>query len=108
MLTYKQEIAEGIRKSGLTLQRIAKRIGSHKGYVSGIRSGMVAPPSPKITRRLCKVLGLDVDRMLALAMIEKKPKLLPIRALVNICDEILAMEQKAILDAAEMARKEPA
>lgn len=66
---------------GLTLEALAKAIGSHKGYVSSIENRKVNPPSAKITKKLCKVLGLDYEPMLMLAWAEKAPKDVRQRAL---------------------------
>jgi transcriptional regulator with XRE-family HTH domain len=59
---------------GLRLADVAKRMGSHKGYVSGIENGKVSPPSPRMTKKLAKILGLDVLDLLEFAWVEKAPK----------------------------------
>jgi transcriptional regulator with XRE-family HTH domain len=62
------------KKKGLTLVELAERIGSHKGYVSGIENGKVNPPSPEFVRRLARVLRYDWKCMLFLAHAQKAPK----------------------------------
>lgn len=62
------------RSLGLTLDQVAKRIGSHKGYMSGIERGTCNPPAPDVCRKLANVLGLSADNMVALSWIEKRPK----------------------------------
>lgn len=57
----------------LTLEQVARKIGSHKGYVSGIENDKVRPPSPGITARLCRVLGMDEKTMLMRSWAEKAP-----------------------------------
>jgi len=64
------------KKRGLTLEAVAKKIGSHKGYVSGIENGKVNPPSVKITRRFAKVFGYDERDLVLLAWIDKAPELI--------------------------------
>ncbi len=55
----------------LTLESLALKLGSHKGYCSGIENRKVNPPSSKIVRKMAKIFGLDVKRLLILAEIEK-------------------------------------
>lgn len=59
---------------GFTLEGLARKIGSHKGYVSGIENRKVRPPSPKITKLLCKALGLNFTDMVTRSWLEKRPK----------------------------------
>jgi len=66
-------IREARKAKRLTLEAVAKKIGSHKGYVSGIENRKVNPPSPRITKRLCASLGLGVEDMLIRAWIQKAP-----------------------------------
>ena len=69
---------------GLTLEAVAKAIGSHKGYVSGIEHSKVNPPSWRIIRKLCLVLMLDERRMQLLGWIEKAPQLIRDEAYARI------------------------
>lgn len=103
MVTYQQEVADAIKQSGLTLHQIGRKIGSHKGYISGIQNGKVAPPSAKMTRRLAKILGLNGDRLVALALIEKRPRKLGLQALRNVVDELIDSEAKEAAAEAELA-----
>lgn len=59
---------------GLTLQQLADKVGTEKGYMSGTENRKVNPPSPKITKKMAKVLGLDETELLIYAFIEKAPK----------------------------------
>jgi len=59
---------------GLTLEALAKKTGTHKGYCSGIEHSHVNPPAAGMTMRLCRELGLEVEYMLLLAWAEKAPK----------------------------------
>lgn len=58
-------------QKGLTLEGMASRIGSHKGYISGWENHKVSPPSCKIVRKVAKLFGLDVKKLIILAEVEK-------------------------------------
>ena len=60
----------------MTLEAVAKKIGSHKGYISGIENGKVNPPSVKIIRRFCKLFGQDERTMVRIAWVDKAPPIL--------------------------------
>lgn len=59
---------------GLTMDVLAKKCGIQRGYISGIESGSVNPPSPKLVKRLATKLKGDADYMLLLAWVDKAPK----------------------------------
>jgi transcriptional regulator with XRE-family HTH domain len=63
-------------EKNLTLEAVARRIGSHKGYVSGIENDKVNPPSVKIIRRYAKVLGQDARMLVRLAWVDKAPPII--------------------------------
>ena len=71
---YGQIVHESRKALGLSLERVAKAVGSHKGYLSGIENGKVRPPSARVSRKLCQVLRLDVKCMLMRAWAEKAPQ----------------------------------
>lgn len=68
---------QGLRKEkGWTLETMAKKIGSHKGYVSGIENHKVNSPSAKIMLRFTKAFGLsekETKLLLKLGDAEKAP-----------------------------------
>ena len=66
----------------LTLEQVARKAGSHKGYISGIESGKVRPPSARMVKRMAKALRLKVIPLLLMAYAEKAPK--EIRRLVEL------------------------
>ena len=74
MRDFASVVKEARRFKGLTLQAVAIKIDSHKGYVSGIENRKVNPPSAKIVRKLAKLFQLDVQELLILAAVEKAPK----------------------------------
>lgn len=60
----------------LTLEAVAKKIGSHKGYVSGIENDKVNPPSVKIIVKYAKVFGQDPKALVRLAWVDKAPSII--------------------------------
>jgi len=64
------------KERGLTMEMLAAKIGSHKGYVSGIESGKVNPPSVKVIKKYAKALGEDVRHLVRLAWVDKAPELI--------------------------------
>jgi len=61
---------------GLTLDVVAKKIGTHKGYISGIERGKVSPPSVKLIRKFAKVFGQDEKQLVRMAWVDKAPALI--------------------------------
>ena len=57
----------------LTLDQVAKKLRTHKGYVSGIENAKVNPPSPRICRRIAALFNMHPGQVLAMAMIDKAP-----------------------------------
>jgi len=71
------DLVRKLRKDkGITLDAVAKKIGSHKGYVSGIENDKVNPPSVKIIRKYAKVFGQDARALARLAWVDKAPEIL--------------------------------
>ena len=64
------------QEKGLTLDVVAKKIGTHKGYISGIERGKVSPPSVKLIRKFAKAFGQDEKQLVRLAWIDKAPALI--------------------------------
>jgi transcriptional regulator with XRE-family HTH domain len=64
------------KEKGLTLEAVAKKIGSHKGYVSGIENDKVNPPSVKIIKKYAKLFGQDARTLARLAWVDKAPAIL--------------------------------
>jgi transcriptional regulator with XRE-family HTH domain len=63
-------------EKGLTLEAVAKKIGSHKGYVSGIENHKVNPPSVVIIKKYAKLFGQDARTLARLAWVDKAPEIL--------------------------------
>ena len=65
------------RERGLTLEILAAKLGTYKGYISGIENGKVPPPSMRFLPAMARVLGLDVRELAFLSWAEKTPR--PVR-----------------------------
>ena len=64
------------KEKGITLDAVARKIGSHKGYVSGIENDKVNPPSIKIIKKYAKLFGQDARTLARLAWVDKAPEIL--------------------------------
>lgn len=78
MNPFGMEIRKARKAKGLTLETLARKVGTHKGYISGWEKGSVNPPSAALTMKVAKVLDLNGRRLMILAWAQKSP--LPIRA----------------------------
>ncbi|HXX92099.1 MAG TPA: helix-turn-helix domain-containing protein [Planctomycetota bacterium] len=71
------DLVKRLRKEkGLTLEAVAKKIGSHKGYVSGIENDKVNPPSVKIIRKFAKLFSQDEKTLVRIAWADKAPQII--------------------------------
>jgi transcriptional regulator with XRE-family HTH domain len=114
MITF-GPLIKALRKSaGLTLEAVAKRIGSHKGYVSGMENEKVNPPSVGIVRKIFKIYSPELARagiqateedLVELAWVSKAPSLIRQRALARLENNPLAA---AKVGAPAIAPAEPA
>jgi transcriptional regulator with XRE-family HTH domain len=74
MRTFGQIVRKCRLDSGLKLHEVAKKVGTHKGYVSGIENGKVSPPSVKFIKKFCRLFKLAERDMIMVAHVEKAPK----------------------------------
>lgn len=74
MRSFGQILREAITTKKLTLRDVARSAGTHKGYISGMCNGNIAPPSAKLIKKLCEKLDLNYYDMLARSLVEKMPK----------------------------------
>ena len=65
------------KQLGFTLEQVAKKAGTHKGYASGMENGKVNPPAWKLVQKLARILNLDALDLIELGWSEKAPS--PIR-----------------------------
>jgi transcriptional regulator with XRE-family HTH domain len=77
------DLVKRLRKDrSMTLEQVARKIQSHKGYVSGIENGKVNPPSVKFIRKFAKIFQYDEKQMVRMAYVDKAPKLIRDEAVV--------------------------
>jgi transcriptional regulator with XRE-family HTH domain len=62
------------KQKGLTLENLAAKIGSSKGYLSGIENEKVNPPTEKFVRKLARIFGQDELDFLKTAYLDKIPR----------------------------------
>jgi transcriptional regulator with XRE-family HTH domain len=62
------------RAQDMTLDTLAKKTRSHKGYYSGIELGKTPPPSAKMVRKIAEVFNEDPKTLLLMSWVEKAPK----------------------------------
>ena len=71
------DLVKRLRKErGMTLEQVARKIGSHKGYVSGIENDKVNPPSVKIIRKFAKLFSQDEKNLVRIAWADKAPAII--------------------------------
>ena len=58
---------------GWTLDDVARRVRSHKGYISGMENRNVNPPSAALVLKLAQLYELDGTELLLHAIAEKAP-----------------------------------
>ncbi len=63
-------------EQGYTLDEVAQKIGTHKGYISGIETGSVNPPSVKFIRKIARLLRVEEKDLVMRAWVEKAPEVI--------------------------------
>jgi len=58
----------------MTLEAMAKKFRTHKGYLSGIENAKVAPPTMRYIRRMASAYGLDLKALAMMSWLEKAPQ----------------------------------
>ncbi|HEV3026494.1 MAG TPA: helix-turn-helix transcriptional regulator [Planctomycetota bacterium] len=85
------ELMKGFRASdGLTLETVARKIGSQKGYVSGIENDKVNPPSVKIIAKFHKVFsahGMTLEDLVELAWADKAHEIIRDRVALRLSEK---------------------
>ena len=64
------------REQAYSLRTVAKKLGTQKGYLSGIENGKVNPPSAKLVKRIAELYRQDERMLLRLAWADKAPSLI--------------------------------
>jgi len=62
------------QRANHTLDQVGRRIGSHKGYISGIELGAVNPPSKRIILKIARFYKADPAKLMLMAWIDKAPE----------------------------------
>lgn len=75
-MEFGKRLRELRKERGITLETLASKIGSSKGYLSGIENEKVAPPTEKFVRKLARIFGLDEVAFLKMAYLDKIPRAL--------------------------------
>lgn len=76
MSTFGELLRRLRREQGLSLRISAKKLGTQKGYLSGIENGKVNPPSAKLVKRIAALYRQDEKSLLRLAWANKAPSLI--------------------------------
>jgi transcriptional regulator with XRE-family HTH domain len=76
MSNFGTQIRRLRKERGWSLNILAKKLGTQKGYLSGIENGKVNPPSVKLLKRFAKVFEQDEKAMLRMAWADKAPELI--------------------------------
>jgi DNA-binding XRE family transcriptional regulator len=71
--SFGSRVKELRKARGMTLEKVARAVGTHKGYVSGIELGRVRPPSPRFVTRFARAFSVDEKELHRLAWVEKAP-----------------------------------
>lgn len=97
------DVVRGLRKiSGLRLAQVASRVGIQKGYMSGIETGKVNPPTVKVVLRIARVFKGVIESAkyrvsdqdwVELAWVSKSPKLVRQSMMSRLSHNALAMLQ---------------
>jgi transcriptional regulator with XRE-family HTH domain len=62
------------RTRGLTLQEVASKTGSSKGYFSGVENGKINPPTYALVEKIARLLGIPESDLCLFAFAVKAPK----------------------------------
>jgi len=71
--SFGSRVKELRKARGMTLEEVARAVGTHKGYVSGIELGRVRPPSARFVTRFARAFSVDEKELHRLACVEKAP-----------------------------------
>lgn len=61
---------------GMTLEQVARALGTHRAYISTIENGRARPPSPRFIAKLARLYTVDGKELLRVAYAEKAPPLI--------------------------------
>lgn len=98
MIPFSDTVKMLRQERGLTLEAVAEKLGSHKGYVSGIENKKVNPPSAKIVVKYAKLFHKSEAELLFKAWEEKAPKVVQDRYELFEQLEMAVQKYKALTD----------
>jgi len=81
-MSFSEVLSEAIKESQYSLRQIAMKCDNEynlkidPSYISKLQSGKQSPPSDEVTETLAKVLGIDPDKLLFYAYMEKAPEII--------------------------------
>lgn len=70
---FAKTVYKARRDKAMTLEDVAKKLRTHKGYLSGIENTKVAPPTMRYIRKMASVYGLDMKALAMMSWLEKAP-----------------------------------
>ena len=86
------DVVHALRKQArMTLEVAARKIGTHKGYISGIEGRKVNPPSVGIVRKFARLFKVDEQDLVELAVVSKSPPFVRARLMARLADNPLAV-----------------
>jgi len=71
--TFADALKEARRAAGLSQSALARRAGLTGSYISLLESRRRPPPSPRVVRSVCRVLGIPAGPLLEAAAVERSP-----------------------------------
>lgn len=71
--TFADALKEARQEAGLSQAALARRAGLTGSYISVLESRRRPPPSPRVIRSLCRVLGIDATPLLEAGALERSP-----------------------------------
>jgi len=85
------ELMKALRQGqGITLTEAAKKLGTVKGYISGIELSRVNAPSVKILIRAARLYGVHAEDLVEFAWASKAPALIRERVLAKLENPLAA------------------
>lgn len=70
---FGKKVHELRQANGLTIEKLAQKVGVSRGYISHIETSTRFFPSDKIVTKLARALGADLETMLRIAHIDRIP-----------------------------------
>jgi transcriptional regulator with XRE-family HTH domain len=75
-MEFGKRLRELRKQKSMTLEALAAKIGSSKGYLSGIENEKVNPPTERFVRKMARIFGQEEIEFLKMAYLDKVPRVL--------------------------------